>query len=153
MKICKKCNKEKLNDEYYQGDSTCKECRKVMVRENRAKNIEYYREYDRNRFKNDPKVKERNNAYQKTEIGKKTSGEAKKRWLQSNPVKRAAQTILGNAVKNGKIKKPGFCQSCFRTGRIHGHHCDYSKPLDVIWFCASCHTKWHKENGEGKNGN
>lgn len=152
MKTCKKCNIDKPLDDFYSNDSSCKECRKQAVRENRAKKADYYREYDRQRFKNDPRVKERHERYFGTIQGKIASERAKNKWVASNPVKRAAHVILGNAVKSGAIKKPGFCECCGGTGRIHGHHCDYSKPLDVMWLCPACHKNWHNEHGEALNG-
>lgn len=150
--ICKKCQIEKTDCDFYKKDSTCKECRKEMVRRNRAEKVDYYREYDKKRYKEDPKVKERIDRYHATPAGMEKTAEAKHRWDARNPVKKAAQTILGNAVRDGKVSKPGFCEECGKTGRIHGHHCDYAKPLDVLWLCPKCHADWHKENGEGLNG-
>lgn len=159
MFTCKSCGLDKEYDEFYKHpkassgiDSTCKECRKEKIRENRAKKIEYYRNYDRERFKNDPRVKERHKKYQETDAGKEKLREAKKRFIAKNPVKRAAHVILGNAVRDGRIIKPARCDECKSTGRIHGHHDDYSMPLVVRWLCPKCHKKWHDENGEGING-
>jgi len=48
------------------------------------------------------------------------------------------------AKSTGKlIEEP--CQRCGLTKNIHMHHEDYSKPLDVVWLCAKCHTARHKE--------
>lgn len=152
MKTCKKCNEEKHPVDFYSNDSSCKECRKEAVRKNRAEKVDYYREYDKKRYKEDPKVKQRIDRYLATTDGMRKSSEAKSRWDAKNPVKKAAQTILGNAVRDGKIAKPGFCESCGKSGRIHGHHCDYSKPLDVMWLCPKCHKDWHAEHGEAVNG-
>ena len=121
----------------------CIECAKSDVKENRAKRIDYYREYDRDRFQNDPRVKERHTRYQSTESGKLSANQSKKKWLRNNADKRAAHIILGNAVRDGRIIKPILCSECGRRGRIHGHHTDYSKPLDVMWRCPRCHRAEH----------
>lgn len=150
--ICKKCKNEK-GDEFYPGDKTCKECRKNMVRVNREKNSDYYREYDRNRFKNDKKVKERHKRYQSSDRGKESIKKARLKYINKNPVKRAAHVILGNAIRDGKVIKIYQCEVCgTKKGIIHGHHDDYSKPLNVRWLCAEHHKQWHDEFGEGLNG-
>lgn len=148
--ICKKCNKEK-GDEFYKKDRTCKECRRSMVKENRKNNREYYANYDKHRYKNDPRVKARHKKYFDSERGREAQARSAKKWREMNPVKRAANVILGNAVRDGKIDKPDKCSKCGCEGRIHGHHYDYSLPLSVIWLCAKCHIEWHEINGEGKN--
>jgi hypothetical protein len=123
-----------------------------MVRLNRAKNIEYYREYDKKRFKEDPRVKERMKKYSQSEKGRLAGSEAKKRWDKKNSIKKGASTMVGNAVRDGKIKKPLNCESCGSLPkRLHGHHDDYAFPLVVRWLCPGCHSKWHKMNGEGLN--
>ena len=46
--------------------------------------------------------------------------------------------------------KPDCCQSCqrpFSPGKLQAHHHDYNKPLDVSWYCDSCHKKIHQELG------
>lgn len=150
MKTCKKCDQDKDVCDFYARDNTCKECRKAMVRANRKSKIDYYRKYDAARANRPDRVLARA-AYQKTEAGKNAATRAKKRWIEINPVKRAANVILGNAIRDGKIQKPGLCSECGYTGRIHGHHDDYAFPLSVRWLCAQCHSDWHKENGEGLN--
>lgn len=82
--------------------------------------------------------------YQKTQVGIAASSAAKARWRDRNKDRRAVHTLLGNAVKYGKIKKMP-CEKCGSTVRIHGHHEDYSKPLDVKWLCAKHHAEIHKK--------
>lgn len=147
---CRKCKSEKPEDEFYKNDKTCKPCRREMVRENRHSKIEYYREYDRRRFKDDPRVQERNKRYQNTEAGKASVAKSKKRWQEKNPVKRAVHVITGNAIRSGIISKCP-CEVCGSVVRIHAHHDDYAKPLDVRWLCAAHHKQWHEENGEALN--
>jgi len=60
--------------------------------------------------------------------------------------------MVTNAVRDGKIIKPDSCEQCGTTGRLHGHHDDYSKPLKVRWLCVACHHQWHAKYGEAKNG-
>lgn len=150
MECAKKVAPECSGD-YYTNDKTCKACRRLLVKRNREAKIEYYREYDRQRFKNDPKVRERIIRYQATEAGKASAKKAKEKWASSNPIKRAAAIMVGNAVRDGRLNKPLTCSECGDGGKIHGHHDDYAKPLNVRWLCAGCHSNWHKENGPGKN--
>lgn len=147
---CVRCEKEK-GAEFYKNDSSCKDCRKDLVRKNRADKAEYYRAYDRKRFQEDPRVKARHKRYQQTEVGMDAARRAKRKYHEQNPVKRAAHTILGNAVRDGRIKKPPACSECGHEGRVHGHHDDYAEPLKVKWLCPKCHTQWHNENGEGEH--
>lgn len=65
-------------------------------------------------------------------------------YLQSDEQapKQVARFALNAAVRAGKIKKPTTCERCgevTRSRRLHGHHADYTKPLDVSWLCALCH--------------
>jgi len=52
-----------------------------------------------------------------------------------------AHKKLQYAIKAGKIKK----QPCCICGdpNAQGHHNDYSKPLDVIWYCDHHHKEHH----------
>jgi len=149
---CSKQVSPKCSPDYYAGDKCCKECRRQLVRENRAKKADYYRDYDKRRFKEDPRVAARNKKYQQSEAGKASIKKAKKKWEESNSIKKGASTIVGNAVRDGRLEKPDSCSECGAGGRINGHHDDYALPLIVRWLCSKCHTQWHFENGEGKNG-
>lgn len=151
MKTCFKCHEEKPEAEFYAHGmmsdgllGKCKECTKADVRENYRKNRDHYRAYEKKRFRENPARREAAKIYSQTENGKKASAAARKKWLENNKDKRAAHIILGNAVKSGRILKPKECQKCRASGvRIHGHHHDYAKPLDVTWLCAPCHAKEH----------
>lgn len=149
---CSKQVSPKCSPDHYANDKCCKECRRQLVRENRATKADYYRDYDKRRFQEDPAVKARHKKYQQTEAGKSSMKKAKKKWQESNSIKRGANIMVGNAVRDGKLDKPGSCSECGSGGRIHGHHDDYAYPLVVRWLCAKCHTQWHDENGEGLNG-
>lgn len=43
--------------------------------------------------------------------------------------------------QNDLIPQP--CEICGDLKRVHGHHEDYSDPLNVIWLCPSHHMKAH----------
>ena len=151
-KPCKQCNAELPADTgFYANDSTCKECRKTKVRENRAAKIDHYRAYDNARANNPGRVKARYD-YSQTEAGIESGNRAKTKWSDSNKKKVWVTNCVNNAVRDGKMSKPDCCQSCgVAARRIEGHHDDYDRPLAVLWLCSSCHRKWHKENGEGAN--
>jgi hypothetical protein len=149
--ICRKCEIEKPESEFYRGCKKCKECTCKDVRANRVARADYYREYERGRA-NLPHRVEARNIYSKTESGHLSHNRAKIAWTQRNPVKRTAVNSVNNAVRSGKLIKPQNCQSCGKSNcRIHGHHDDYSMELNVRWLCDQCHRNWHKEHGEGLN--
>lgn len=73
--------------------------------------------------------------------------DSKERWIKENPEKRKAQIRVGNALRNHTlIKSP--CSVCGSTVRIHGHHEDYSKPLEVLWLCPKHHHELHLKKQE-----
>jgi len=146
---CKFCETEKNGAEFYASNKgKCKECVKTAVKKNRSENAEYYKEFDRKRAMLPHRVKARKE-YAQTEKGKESHKRSKKKWLDKNTIKRAAHIMVGNYIRDGKlVKKP--CEICGME-KVHAHHDDYARPLDVRWLCEIHHRQWHKENGEGKN--
>jgi len=61
-----------------------------------------------------------------------------------NPVKRHARVRLREALKRNLLIRPDRCSVCDVGCTPHGHHEDYSKPLEVIWVCPQCHSNIHK---------
>lgn len=59
------------------------------------------------------------------------------------PEKAKAQNKVAHAVRTGQLVKPETCTQCGKEGRIHGHHANYNRPLDVIWLCPACHKYEH----------
>lgn len=159
MKKCFKCEAVKPLDDFYKHAqmadgrvNKCKECNKKDVTDHRNKNIERIRKYDKERALLPHRVQARAD-YAKTSKGKESGVKAKIAYSNRNPIKKGASTMVGNAVRDGKLIKPSNCSNCgIDHKKIHGHHDDYAKPLDVRWLCSPCHNLWHKENGEGKNG-
>jgi hypothetical protein len=37
----------------------------------------------------------------------------------------------------------GACEDCGKTEKLHRHHQDYSKPLEIKILCYDCHLKIH----------
>jgi len=136
MKVCFKCKRLLPLSEFYKhpqmGDghlNKCKDCTKKDVRVHRINN-DSVREYDTRRYREDPKRKEN-----KTE---RTAD-----WRKRNPEKHEAHKAVQYAVKTGKlIKLP--CEICGAMP-VLAHHEDYSKPLEVKWYCALHHARDHSE--------
>ena len=150
MKKCKKCGETKGRGEFYRHAkmadgllSKCKACTKRDVRENRARKIEYYREYDRARANLPHRVAARK-AYSQTPEGRAAASRASRANAERDPIKRAARVATGNAIRDGRlIREP--CEVCGEVD-AQAHHDDYSKPLDVRWLCTTHHAEWHKHN-------
>lgn len=158
-KKCFKCGIVKPLSEFYKHAqmadghvNKCKECNKKDVNKNYRDNIDHYKGYERKRAQIPKRVKAREE-YAKTDGCKESQKRSRKKWADLNKVKRGANVMVGNAVRDGKVEKQHFCSVCsIENVRIHGHHDDYAKPLDVRWLCSRCHEDWHRENGEGLNG-
>lgn len=133
LKTCFKCKRELERTEFYKhpqmGDGLlgkCKDCTRDDVTEHRIKNVGRIRQYDRER-----------SALPKRRALVAVVSAA---WKAIHPERRRAQNALNNAVRDGRITKPDTCQRCgIRSGRIEGHHPDYSRPFDVEWLCKPCH--------------
>ncbi len=64
---------------------------------------------------------------------------AMRRYAEKHPKASRAQRAVHWAVKVGHLVRPETCEQCGKGGRIDGHHPDYTRPLDVVWLCRSCH--------------
>lgn len=65
----------------------------------------------------------------------------------TTPEKNRARGRLAYALLSGKIVKPEACSVCHEKvtrKRLHGHHSDHTKPLDVTWLCTVCHGLEHR---------
>lgn len=60
------------------------------------------------------------------------------------PQKRLARKRLEYAIISGRVTRPSHCSDCGKHCKPHGHHDDYSRPLDVRWLCSICHGKVHR---------
>jgi hypothetical protein len=126
-KRCFKCGEVKPLDAFYRHPmmadghlNKCAEC--------------YYRAYDRARAKQPKRVEQR----------KEYARANPRPHPEPDPVKRAARVALSNALRDGRATKPPECQICSASDEtLHGHHEDYTKPLEVIWVCTACHAFIH----------
>ena len=149
QKRCISCEQIKQISDFYKHPAMadghlgkCKECCKRDIKKNRSEKSEYYKAYDKERA-NLPHRVEARFLYSKTSNGILSGNKAKKKWQEKNADRRAAHGILGRAIKSGKIIRMP-CEVCGSTEKIHGHHEDYTKPLEVKWLCPQHHKDAHK---------
>jgi len=139
---CFACGETKSLDEFYthpmMGNGhlgKCKECCKSQARVHYRKKIE------------DPKWREHERVRNREKY--RCGIKAGKAWAtrHAEPERRAANTAISNALRDGRIGAPSECQDCghdFSEYRREAHHPDYSKPLEVEWLCARCHGNRHR---------
>lgn len=129
--VCFKCNRELPLSEFYRHAGMklkvlrkCKECCIKYSKEFRDANIEYYREYDRQR-------------------GCRQNKDDLKAYRAKYPERARAHRMVNYAKRMGYLKKQP-CEVCGETYRVNAHHDDYSKPLEVRWLCYRHHHEHHK---------
>ena len=66
----------------------------------------------------------------------------KKIQIKRYPEKISARNKVHKAVKSGKLKRSP-CKICGKR-QSFAHHKDYSKPLDVEWYCRKHHRERHQ---------
>lgn len=135
-KKCFKCGEDKDRTEFYahpmMGDKLlgkCKECTKADVRKHRVDKPQTISAYERLRFQRPER--------------KKQKATCRRNRQKLKPEKAAAYQAVNRAIKNGTLKRqPCECGE----KRVQAHHDDYSKPLDIKWYCFKC----HREKGHGQ---
>lgn len=144
MKICFKCKKRKALTEFYKHSkmadghlNKCKECTKRDVKKNYATKPEYYRAYEKTPKRRSASYA-RAKSYAQTAAGKAAHARATKAYRLKYPERYKANTMLNNAVRDGRVIKPAG---------MHGHHEDYSKPLQVQWLTPHEHVHHHIKRG------
>lgn len=70
-------------------------------------------------------------------------------WTKKYPERRKAHYAVYYAVKVGKLKKEP-CKVCGIT-KVHAHHEDYTKPLEVVWLCPIHHYEYDIKINKRKN--
>jgi hypothetical protein len=127
--FCSKCQIVKPMTEFYDSNLTrCKDCVIARVTERR---------------RSDPAVQAYDRMRAKRPAKKAQIAAISKAWRQKYPDRYRAQTKLNNSLRDGKVAK----QPCAVCGnpKVHAHHYDYSKPLDVMWLCAIHHHRGHAD--------
>ena len=147
MKVCTKCHKLKLSSEFNKRSygskdglqSHCKACSNEVKRQWRKEYPEQKREENRLWKIKYPEYHRKWN-----ENHREYYRELSRRYKTKYPDRIKAVTTLNHAITAGYLIRPDSCSECGRKSKIHGHHEDYSKPLEVIWLCAWCHFARHR---------
>ena len=100
----------------------------------------YFREYYKKNAERMRGYKKFYNAKWRKDNKDKHLGMAKK-YRENHPEEIKCRHALQYAVKIGEVKRLP-CQVC-GSPKSQAHHDDYSKPLEVKWFCALHHREYH----------
>lgn len=179
LKVCYTCKAEKDLNDFHKNHCWCKECNKIYCRKkydpekekirkkiayeknpesikekrrikqkkyaekNKEKHLEYHRLYQRER---------RSLGLEKI-ADKEKLNQAVKKWKKLHPQKNLAHVQTMYVLRNGLLLKPLMCEKCMKKSKLEAHHEDYTKPLEIIWCCKSCHGLLDRERRkkEGMN--
>ena len=134
VRVCTKCSTGKplclftKNKQHTTGwGGECVACANIRTAAYRNANLDKVRTHDRERSKEPERTEYlRNQVYD---------------YRAKNPEKVRAHWKVKQAKKTGRLT-PKPCVKC-GDAKSAAHHEDYSKPLDVIWLCYSCHKHLH----------
>lgn len=129
----------------------CKVCRSAYAKQYREGNIEYCKAYDTERNKTEHrKISRKKRLKERMEDPEFRNNLKTKRdiWEAKVSLKRWANSQWSDALRCGKVTRARECEKCGAKDDLHGHHEDYTKPLDVITLCRTCHGLRHREINE-----
>lgn len=148
-KRCYKCKEWKGRSLFFKHEQAfdglncyCKSCQALRASAYRRseKGGVIARKVDRQwRQRNPKKVSEYQRKYRRENLEKTVAWH--RRYRKENPDKCHARARINNLICGGKIIR-GDCEVC-GAPNAQAHHDDYSKPLDVRWFCATHHKMYH----------
>lgn len=173
-KVCKKCQKQKPESEFYVArpgtlSSRCRDCHGLADRtcricgsrfEGRSAQVlcsDPCRKKDRpqtfrdcencgSRFGPVPRLSRRFCTYACKASAMRTG--RRYRWV-STPEATAAHLQVRYAIRRGEISRPKKCEKCGTRCKPDAAHSDYGRPLDVRWLCKRCHVKWDRSSPKG----
>ncbi len=148
MPSCSSCKAVKPVTEFYRARdkssghmSQCKQCISKYFQSNAGKAA---RKRASKRYHSTPKGREvHRDAHRRYRETLKYKA-AFARYRAENTEKRKAQIGVMNALARGDLVRPSICSLCHDPCTPHGHHPDYTKPLDVVWLCHNCHVLTHQ---------
>ena len=149
-KECFKCHQIKPLDEFYihkqMADGHLNKCKECAKKDVRGRGQRLYK---------DPKwrIKERTRSREKYHRlykgnGYNGSNKDKRRYVKRYPIQKIATSFVNNAIRFGKLKKKP-CEVCGEK-KVHAHHDDYYKPMEVRWLCIKHHNEYHVKLREKK---
>lgn len=141
-KRCGRCGQELPLDCFYKATGKsfgrmweCIECSKARQRMNLDVARKHYWE------RREVKLKRQREYYRENRAAILARGKHRR---VEYPEKVIAVEKLNQAIRRGEIARPKICSRCGEEHpRIEAHHCDYSKPLGVVWLCKKCHAAIH----------
>jgi len=132
MKTCFKCGRTLPLDAFYKHPkmkdgclNKCRDCTKADVRNYRLNNPGKLKDYEEKRNHRPARIVQMREHLQ--------------RHRAAFPEKNRARQAVSREVKAGRMcKLPCQFPGCGSLN-VEAHHPDYSKPLEVIWYCHRHH--------------
>ena len=141
MKTCIECKKDLELSFFNKNKSRCDNLQNICKACNKL-----YRSNNSEKYNKDPIAAYiYHKEYMTTDKGKQIQRLSSIKSNIKYPNAHKSRNLYSYAIKTGALVRPATCQMCHcSSDSIQGHHCDYNKPLEVMWLCIKCHSSWHK---------